>query len=266
MESSHGCAPGSPLLDVPNRQEFMMRTQRALLVAAIGLTMGCGLLETGSSGSGPGPNTSVGGLQIEAPFGVSVRESPDTGIPPVSSLITIKKQDASGAKTDVSKDSVLQLNGVTIPYDTTFGLFDFSKVTIPNATPGSTLTLSATHGADSATFQIKCPDVKLTDPAENTKVTEGQDLTVSWSGQIYYATGLLFTPSLGLYGYKAATGTTDTQSINGKISTPTSGTVKIPTADGKAGYVVQLIVPGESVSGDGGNSLCFVYLRRHLTK
>ncbi len=243
-----------------------MRTQCALLVSAMGLMMGCGLLDAGGAGSGPGPNTSVGGLRIEAPLGVNIRESPDTGSSPVSALITIRKQDTSGSKTDVSKDAVFQINGVTIPYDPTFGLFDFSKVTIPNATIGSTLTLSATYGADSATFQIKCPDIKLTEPAENTKVAEGQDLAVSWSGQLSYASGLLFTPSLDLYGYKAATNTTDTQSIKGKITTQTSGTVKIPTADGKTGYVVQLLVPGDSVSGDGGTGLCFVYLRRHLTK
>ena len=56
-----------------------MRTQCALLVSAMGLMMGCGLLDAGGAGSGPGPNTSVGGLRIEAPLGVNIRESPDTG-------------------------------------------------------------------------------------------------------------------------------------------------------------------------------------------
>lgn len=243
-----------------------MRTQRALLVSAFGLMMGCSLLDQVSPGNGPGPNTSVGGLRIEASFGVDIKDIPGSTESPVSgTFVTVQKQDSSG-KMDVSKDAVLQVNGVTIPYNTLISVFDFSKVTIPNAGPGSTLTLSATRGADSATFQIKCPDITLTAPEENTKVTEGQDLTVSWTGKLRYASGLLFGPQLKLKGYNAATNSIDPLSEAGKITSDTSGTIKIPSADGKTGYVVELSVPGDNVSGDGGTGLCFVYRRRHLTK
>lgn len=248
-----------------------MRVLQALCAAALSGTfsmMGCGLLSDVQSpgGSGPGPNTSVGGLRIDASLGVDIRELPGTGESAVSAIaIAVQKQDASGKK-DVSMDSVLQINGVTIPYSADTKSYVFSNVTIPNAGPGSTITLSATRGTDSATFQVQCPDAALSMPAENTKVTEGQTVPVSWTGRIRYASGVLFGPLLRLKGYSPTTQGVDPIGEKGTLVSDTSGTVKIPAADGRTGYVIELNVPGDAVSGDGGNGLCIVNRRRHVLK
>ena len=150
-----------------------MRIQTGMIASVVMLMMGCGLFNETMPGPGVGPNTSVGGLHIDATLGIYLAEYPRATDGPVSGLgIKITEKDpTTDAMLDVSKNAVLKVNGVTVPYISDGFSTDFrlEKVVIPNAEPGSTLTISATHGAGSATFQIPCPDTILTAPTENVK-------------------------------------------------------------------------------------------------
>jgi hypothetical protein len=241
-----------------------------MIASVVMLMIGCGLFNETMPGPGVGPNTSVGGLHIDATLGIYLAEYPRATDGPVSGLgIKITEKDpTTGAMLDVSKTAVLKVNGVTVPYVSDGFSTDFrlEKVVIPNAEPGSTLTISATHGAGSATFQIPCPDTILTAPTENVKVTDGQDLAVSWTGKLRYASIFIFAPRLSLKDYAPAINSIGNEVAKGIFATDSNGTVKIPTGDGKTSYVAELSVPGDSIKGDGGEGTCFVVRRRHLIK
>jgi hypothetical protein len=88
-------------------------------------------------------------------------------------------------------DAVVVLNGVTLPLmigtdgQPSSGFYDPAPVMVPRTMAGGTLTLTVTQAGETTTLAMPCPaEVTITSPTDNTLVTSGQALVVTWSGSL----------------------------------------------------------------------------------
>lgn len=249
---------------------------------AAGGAGGTGTGGTSSGGTGgSGTGTSSGGLTLNAALGVDLADR----------LIGKETSYASGsilvekAGKDVN-DAVVTLNGTTLPLATMMGMpmdgfysADDAALSSP-ISAGGTLKVSATQGGSTASMDLPCPkEVTITSPTDNTAVTPGQTLTVTWSGSL--DTGALPAGSadmgtladmlkshLSFHAYDATAKSVGSLVMNktgeGAISpSATSATITIPSTDA-TGLVLELNVQGKMVTGTN-SGVCNLSRRVLLT-
>jgi hypothetical protein len=206
---------------------------------------------------GDGSSNTSNGLYINAALGATLVQ--DGGL---KATVVVTRDDARGAQVAAA----LTVNGVEVPQQTLAGVvlgYDFSKVSIPDAT-GGTLRLHASFASDSADLTLHCPDqVTITAPAEQSRAAVGDSVTVSWRGEVDYATPI--KPDILVRGFDPASGSESSlaladRSVKGK----SSDTFALPDLQGAPQWMVELFVPGDLVDDAAGMGFCMLERRIHI--
>jgi hypothetical protein len=191
------------------------------------------------------------GLTLASPFGVNLIQHPvKNPLDPAQSegavegILSVRRKSAPVDTAEVT------VNGVAL---VSIGNGDYeipNTADVTGAAAGATLKVVVKDAGDTLTYDVPCPtEVVITAPVEDAAVTEGQSLTVAWTGVIGYDHPLL-DPAFGLYRYHASSGTflgyspLDMPKVT---ATDTSVTVTLPEND-KPQYVAELRIPGTFVA------------------
>jgi hypothetical protein len=193
------------------------------------------------------------GLYINAALGATLAPGGD-----VHGTVFISRDNAQGEQVAAT----LTVNGVEVPKSLGYDLAD---VSLPVA-PGGTLVLHATFESYSAELTLHCPDeVTFTAPAEGSGAAVGDSVTVSWSGDIDFATSI--KPDVMVRGFDAASGErTELGFADRVVAGETSDTFALPDPQGAPGWLVDLYVPGDLVNGAAGVGFCMLDRQIHLVR
>jgi len=220
-----------------------------------------------NAGCGGASSNTNDGLYINAALGVRLIQSPiTTGMTPegnLSATVSVARQNGQGAQIA----AILTVNGVEVPKQETLGVFlgyDFSKVSVPNATAGGTLTLHASFETYSGELTLHCPsEVIITAPADNSQSAVGDSVTVSWNGALGHATPI--RPDIMVRGFKPASGSTTGLVFADRIVTGKArDTFALPDLQGAPEWLVDLYVPGDLVNDEAGFGFCMLDRRIHI--
>lgn len=250
---------------------------RTLALGLVAIVAGCNSGDGGSSqkdGTGnPSPDrgtssSCVGGLCVNAlPLNLVLEPFADEGHGLVG---TICVKDAS--KHTVT-DATVTVNGVAVPHDSLLtDCWQPSSVVIPDLGPGKKISIAATKGAASGSIEVTCPaEVKITAPAEGSKVTVGQQVTVTWDGKIKYnyvggvGWALIDHYDAATNNGKAASAVVSNSHVNLK-ETDASVSLTVPSAE-YSGFAAELGVYGDgTLVGNSVEGLCALVRRVHLVR
>lgn len=235
-----------------------MRLLRLAAALAAALASACG-----SDGGSPAPG--VPAFQLRTPAGVALVQSPAPGEGPVRGLVEVVRR-ANGVDQPVS-GALVKLGDAVIPESATAGLYDLAGATVA-LTPGGVGRLTAAEGMDYASVTFQCPpEVVLDRPADEASTAPGSAVELGWTGRIAYNSGT-FAPAARLRPWDPASGGLGAPYASANVkpgTTQTSATLTVP-ADGKPGYVAELVVPGlfADQSSSGGKAICILERRARL--
>lgn len=227
----------------------------------------------GSSGSSSRDKT---GMTLNASTGLSLRDrllGQETGY--VSGLVLVERDDKE------MNDAVVSVNGATLPLLVDgFYLADNAPIAQPIAA-GSSLSVKATQGGSTAAVDLPCPrEVTITSPTENTAVTPGQTLTVSWSGSLdtgalppgadsFGTLANLFKSWLSFHAYDSAekkVGLLLVGEPGQGVLEPSATTATITVPDpGTDSLILELNVKGKAVTASNYSGVCDLSRRVLLT-
>lgn len=236
------------------------------VIAALGLAAGCSASTEegsdnngGNNNGGNGNGNDTGGLTIGVLTGLHVTNLPADGEGNgIYGAIFIERDG------DAVDDATVELNGTPVPFNELFRHYDIGEAEIPAIAPGTTVTITATQGSDTATLSLVCPDeVTLDSPADGTQVTAGDQVTFKWTGKIHYDDAL-GKPSALILPYSSTSkfydGTLQSTVIDGD-----SVTLEVPELDGRFdSWLAQLRVPGPLVQSGGSTGFCSLVRRNTL--
>jgi hypothetical protein len=193
------------------------------------------------------------GLYINAALGATL--DPAGG---VHGTVFVSRETAQGEPVAAT----LTVNGVEVPKSLGYDLAD---VSIPVA-PGGTLTLHASFESYSADLTLHCPDeVTIVAPGDASHAAVGDAVTVSWTGDIDYATSI--KPDIMVRGFDPASGTRTDLGFADRIeSGKTSDVLTLPDPQGAPGWLVDLYVPGDLVNDAAGVGFCMLNPKLHLVR
>lgn len=236
-----------------------MRIAAALALCA---SLACGKNSVGAPDAGSA-------LVVSAAAGLDVFQAPSASEGSgVQGMVQVTMPSAMG-EVPVSGASVT-LNGVALPEGALPGHYDADQAALAQVVvPGASLNLLAISGGQTASVSFACPAaVSFTAPVESAMVRAGAALEVEWVGRIAY--NPVLAPSLFFRSYDAATNGLGAPYLdptaNVKLAeTATSAQLTVPS-DGKAGYAVELLVPGvfANQASTGGSAVCILHRRVHL--
>jgi hypothetical protein len=228
--------------------------------------------DVGSGGGGDGGGTTKKGLKVST-LRLTLADKPTKEEPSgVIGRVVVNLDETP------VKGATVKVNGVVAPDDaTTEGFYVVSNAAkIPNAVPGGKLEITASSGGESTSFTLNCggTDLVLKSPAEGTKVTAGQKVTVTWSGKTANASLGTITPVVRVVAYDAASNSADSKysslAFVAVKEEATSAELTLPDvqdAPYDKGYLLTLDVPGDiATDAKEQNGLCAVTKRVHLVK
>lgn len=230
---------------------------------------GVALTLAAACGGSTSPGSASGTFQVRIPAGLSLVQGAFASERALRGLITVTRTGSSGARP--VPGAQVKLAGVAVPESPLLaGSYDVALAPGLIIAPGDAVSLVAVEGGDQATVTFGCPaQVAIIAPSDRSTVDAGASIAVAWSGRVGYSSQA-FMPALSLRSWDPALdlggAPYDASSSTGVFQALAAGaagaTLSLPP-DGKAGYAVELTVPGNFAdqSSSGGQAIC-VLVRR----
>jgi hypothetical protein len=170
-------------------------------------------------------------------------------------------------------DAKVTVNGTELVADDTLEFYLIGPGLISGVGAGQNVTVTATRGGKSASLTLPCPEeVSIVEPAENTLVNEGDNVTIKVSRPILVEP---FSP-VPIVGVRMWVGGTDNFREVGTATQlgtaavledgATTATVKAPMKlSFDDGYVTELSVPGKQITQGESSGECSLSRRVMLT-